>query len=264
MMEFDFSSATVLFTDVDDTLTTEGRLLPETYQALCDLADAGVDIIPVTGGCAGWCDQMVRTWPVKAVIGEGGAFYVTFSEGRSMVTRFWHTEEEHRRDQQAIVNAIQTLDVGFPINLANDQPYRRVDVAIDYNQDHRLDRDEVDQVTQALLELGFNVRMSSIHLNVWRGPFDKCAMAVRLGRELLGLEPDALKQHAVFVGDAPNDESMFRFFPQSVGVANIHRHLEQMTHRPGSITRQPSGLGFAELVRQWLKQRTPSIPDHQP
>ncbi|OZB04294.1 MAG: hypothetical protein B7X58_14885 [Marinobacter sp. 34-60-7] len=37
----DFGDADILFTDVDDTLTTGGRLLPETYTALCRLADEG-------------------------------------------------------------------------------------------------------------------------------------------------------------------------------------------------------------------------------
>lgn len=46
---FNFGQADVLFTDVDDTLTTDGQLLPETYLALCRLAAAGIRVIPVTG-----------------------------------------------------------------------------------------------------------------------------------------------------------------------------------------------------------------------
>lgn len=38
-----------LFTDIDDTLTTEGKLLPQTYEALWDLSRAGIAVVPVTG-----------------------------------------------------------------------------------------------------------------------------------------------------------------------------------------------------------------------
>ena len=50
----DLSAVQYLFTDIDDTLTTEGRLLPQTYKALWDLSEAGIRIVPVTGGSAGW------------------------------------------------------------------------------------------------------------------------------------------------------------------------------------------------------------------
>ncbi|MEX1056568.1 MAG: haloacid dehalogenase, partial [Natronospirillum sp.] len=137
MNHIDFDQASVLFTDVDDTLTTAGRLLPETYQAICNLAAAGVDIIPVTGGCAGWCDQIIRTWPVKSVIGEGGAFYVEHTAQRAIRWHYWQTPAQHQLDQIRILEAVRQLDLGFYPILARDQSFRLVDVAIDYHQDQR-------------------------------------------------------------------------------------------------------------------------------
>jgi HAD superfamily hydrolase (TIGR01484 family) len=65
----------VVLTDIDDTLTTDGRLEAVAYSALERLRDAGLLVIPVTGRPAGWCDHIARMWPVDAVLGENGAFW---------------------------------------------------------------------------------------------------------------------------------------------------------------------------------------------
>eukprot|EP01036_Dinobryon_divergens_P061026 gene61026-81363_t len=67
-----------VFTDIDDTLTTEGRLPAAAYQALEALHAAGLIVVPITGRPAGWCDMIARFWPVAGVIGENGAFYYRY------------------------------------------------------------------------------------------------------------------------------------------------------------------------------------------
>ena len=255
---FEFGHADILFTDVDDTLTTAGQLLPETYLEICRLAAAGIRVIPVTGGCAGWCDQIIRTWPVTAVIGEGGAFYAERTAPTTVRWHYWADESSHREDQARILAAVAALRLDFEPKLAGDQAFRTVDVAVDYNQQESLSPQQVAKIHDALKAQGFNVRESSIHINIWQGNFDKSTMAMRVGRDLLGLDSQALRQRSVFIGDAPNDECMFSDFPLSIGVANIRRHLPIMTHQPAAITGQPSGLGFAEMAEAWLQQRTES------
>ena len=39
-----------VFTDIDDTLTTEGAITPDALQALHNLKAAGLMVIPITGG----------------------------------------------------------------------------------------------------------------------------------------------------------------------------------------------------------------------
>ena len=56
--------------DIDDTITNEGKLTAEAYSALWKLHDAGLKVIPVTGRPAGWCDMVIREWPVDAIVGE--------------------------------------------------------------------------------------------------------------------------------------------------------------------------------------------------
>mgnify|MGYP005810284527 FL=1 len=84
----DLKQVRYILHDIDDTITNDGKLLAESYAALWELSRAGFKVIPVTGRPAGWCDLILRQWPVEAVIGENGAF-VDYFEG-STKKRFFH------------------------------------------------------------------------------------------------------------------------------------------------------------------------------
>ena len=76
------AAVSVVFSDIDDTLTTEGLVEPEAFLALWALFRAGIAVVPVTGRPAGWCDHIARMWPVRAVVGENGAFYFRYDRAR--------------------------------------------------------------------------------------------------------------------------------------------------------------------------------------
>src|SRR5687768_13640663 len=84
-----------VLTDIDETVSTEGRLTAEAYGALQDLKQAGLLVIPVTGRPAGWCDHIARFWPVDAVIGENGAFWMWHdTKAGKLRTRFVQGDAE--------------------------------------------------------------------------------------------------------------------------------------------------------------------------
>src|SRR5882672_10891320 len=87
LAELDARGVKALLFDIDDTVTTEGKLTAQAYDALERLQRAGKIMVPVTGGPAGWCDHIARMWPVDAVVGENGAFYF-FSAGGRLQKRF--------------------------------------------------------------------------------------------------------------------------------------------------------------------------------
>ena len=62
-----------VFTDIDDTLTTEGAITPDALQALADLKAAGLCVVPITGRPVGWSEPFVSRWPVDAIVAENGA-----------------------------------------------------------------------------------------------------------------------------------------------------------------------------------------------
>jgi hypothetical protein len=62
-----------VFTDIDDTLTTDGAITADALQALGDLKAAGFAIVAITGRPVGWSLPFVNTWPVDAIVAENGA-----------------------------------------------------------------------------------------------------------------------------------------------------------------------------------------------
>ncbi|MGC3874708.1 HAD-IIB family hydrolase [Halomonas sp. GXIMD04776] len=247
----------VVLTDVDDTLTRHGKLAPATLGAMADLMAAGIRVVPVTGGCAGWCDHIVRAWPVSAVIGESGAFHFHLNERGRLERYFIRPFDELQAEQQRLLAiAEQALKQVPEARLAADQPYRLVDVAIDHAQDvGPLSSEQVATLITLFQEAGASARASSIHVNAWFGDHDKAAMARRLLEEDLGLDVEDWPLRVLFIGDAPNDEPLFRDISLSVGVANIVPHLDKLTQGPRWLCEASHGEGFVEMAQGLLAAR---------
>ena len=140
--------------------------------------------------------------------------------------------------------------------LAADQRYREADLAIDWCEDvPALGNEQVRKVVDLLHDHGLTVKVSSIHVNAWFGSYDKLTMTRRLVREQFGIDLEAERDRLAFVGDSPNDEPMFRFFPNSIAVANIADFADSIEHPPTYVMRGAEGAGFAELARLILAKR---------
>ena len=59
----------------------------------------------------------------------------------------------------------------------------------------------------------------------------------------------------LYIGDSPNDEPLFHFFPNAVGVANLKKYLPGLKHPPRWITQAESGAGFCEMAASLVKAR---------
>jgi hypothetical protein len=96
-----------VFTDIDETVSTAGHLTAEAYGALAALKKAGLLVVPVTGRPAGWCDHIARFWPVDAVVGENGAFWM-WHDGKvgRLRTRFIQSDAE-RADGRRRLDAVR-------------------------------------------------------------------------------------------------------------------------------------------------------------
>ena len=244
--------------DIDDTLTTGGRLTAGAYAAMERLQRAGLLVVPITGRPAGWCDHIARMWPVAAVVGENGAFYFRYDQAaRKMLRRYVHdttTRAAQREQLQQIGANIVAKVPGAAI--AADQVYRETDLAIDYCEDVALlARAAVDRIVALMQAHGLTAKVSSIHVNGWFGSYDKLGMTKRLMREEFGAELDRAREHYVFVGDSPNDAPMFDYFPHAVGVANIREFAGRLAHEPKYVTIAASGTGFCEVADILLAAR---------
>ncbi len=244
----------VLF-DLDDTLTTEGRLTAQAYGALERLKGAGFIVVPITGRPAGWCDHIARMWPVDAVVGENGAFYFSYRDGK--LTKRFHDEERVRLEKRSRLHAIaeRILREVPGCAVAADQPYRETDLAIDYCEDvPALPLEAAERIAALMREAGLTAKVSSIHVNGWFGDYDKLAMTRLLLSERFGIDLESENAQFVFAGDSPNDAPMFSFFPKSVGVANVRRFAGHLVAEPKYMTARQSGAGFAALVEHLLRK----------
>jgi HAD superfamily hydrolase (TIGR01484 family) len=250
-----------LFTDIDDTLTTEGKLLPQTYEALWDLSRAGIAVVPVTGGSAGWCEHIVRAWPVAAIIGESGAYCVTRRSGE-VVFDYWEDGALHGERQRQHLQAIKELIAknSRTFKIAHDQVFRLADVAIDI-QGH--DPNDVEDLASSIRAMGGTVAISSIHINTWIGAYNKRSMSERVLTEMFGIDPVETPTVTAFVGDSRNDAPMFGFIRNSFGVNNIIPVLAQLQYAPRWISLQPAGLGFADIARSILHAVGETAPDRR-
>lgn len=237
--------------DIDDTLTTDGRLTASAYNAMERLHMKDYIVVPITGRPAGWCDHIARMWPVDAVVGENGAFYFRYDrELRKLEKRFFEDTEKRAENRRRLIElSKQILSQVSGCALASEQQYRESDLAIDYCEDvPAMSTTEVQNIVQLFEQAGATAKVSSIHVNGWFGQYDKLSMTRNLMRESFDIDLDAKREKFLFVGDSPNDAPMFAYFPNSVGVANVRIFGDRLTYSPVYVTEARCGAGFVEVV----------------
>lgn len=252
-----------VFTDIDDTLTTDGRLKAEAYGAMEALQSAGVAVVPITGRPAGWCDHIARMWPVDGVVGENGAFYFHYDRGaRRMNRRYIDSDDDRSEKRGRLMKLGQEIISAVPgAAISADQQYRETDLAIDFCEDVApLPPARVDEIVALMTKAGATAKISSIHVNGWFGDYDKLTMTKLFAADCLGVDLDRAQGAFLFMGDSPNDGPMFRFFENSVGVANVREFEEQLSSPPRYIAKGRGGAGFAEVAALVVQAKTGTVP----
>lgn len=248
----------VVLADIDDTITTDGRLTARAYGALEALKDIGIKVAPVTGRPAGWCDMIARFWPVDGVIGENGAFYYSYDANtRQMIRKYHPAMQEHINRPDRFDRIRQRIRAEVPgAAISADQPFRMADLAVDFCEDvDPLDDGDIQRIKSIFEEEGGVAKISSIHVNGWFGSYDKMSMSREFVKDRLGMDIDQENDAFVFVGDSPNDAPMFGAFNQSCGVANVLDFKDTMPAEPTWVASHKGGEGFVEIVEQIMAAR---------
>jgi HAD superfamily hydrolase (TIGR01484 family) len=245
-----------VFCDIDDTLTWHGKLVPAAFLALERARDAGLRVVPITGRPAGWVDHIARTWPVDGVVGENGGLWFHVDGGR-MHRLFAQDSATRATNRERLRSLAAKILAEVPgCALASDQPYRELDLAVDFCEDvARLEPDAIERIVALFEAAGATCKVSSIHVNGWFGDFDKFEGCRRFVADRWGDDLEAQLGRYAYVGDSPNDEPMFARFDLSVGVANVREFLPRLQSAPRYITRAPGGHGFAEVIDHILSLR---------
>jgi HAD superfamily hydrolase (TIGR01484 family) len=242
-----------ILTDIDDTLTLHGRIVPAAFYAMARAQAAGLAIVPVTGRPAGWCDHVARMWPCEGVVGENGGLWF-FMRGGKLVRAFAQPAAVRRENAARLLAIREAVLREVPgCALASDQPYRELDLAVDFCEDvPPLPEADIDRIVDVFSRFGATAKVSSIHVNGWFGTFDKLSGFLGL---CAALDLPSAADKWAYAGDSANDAPMFAHFSASVGVANVDRWLPRIPTPPAFRTEGEGGHGFAQLVDRILALR---------
>jgi HAD superfamily hydrolase (TIGR01484 family) len=245
-----------LFTDIDDTLTDHGQLQSGAYDALWRLKQSGIEVIPVTGRPAGWCEMIARFWPVHGVVGENGGLYFRYAD-KKMHRHFVFNEKEREENRQKLEKIrFEVLQEVPGCEIASDQFCRLMDLAVDFAEDvEPLDSKKIDQIVQIFERNGAIAKVSSIHVNGWYGHYDKLSMCREYAERELAMDLDKDNERFAFSGDSPNDEPMFGFFANSFAVANIRKFTARIQHLPAYVSGFEGGQGFIEIANRLIETK---------
>ena len=144
------------------------------------------------------------------------------------------TEDERRKNFTLLKQIKNTILESVPGTAeASDQEYRITDLAIDFAEDvPKLSKSKVDEIVSIAEQNGAIAKISSIHVNCWIGSHTKLTTSVQILKENFGLNDSEIQNRVVFIGDSPNDSTMFGFFNNSVGVANVSDMIDSIENPP--------------------------------
>lgn len=254
-----------VFTDIDDTLTTDGAITNDALDALDRLTQAGLHVVAITGRPVGWSEPFARSWPIDAIVPENGSVALvrttnhdTIEERPTALRRLYAQDADTRstnflRMQQVAQRILREVPGSM---LAQDSAGRETDIAIDHSEFAHLPAADIARVVNIMQSEGMTATVSSIHINAWYGGHNKLEGARWIVRELWGRDLHKEHERWVYVGDSTNDQLMFEAFTNSIGVANIRRFVPQLTHLPRFVTRLERGAGFSEMADVLLGRRT--------
>lgn len=246
-----------VLTDIDDTLTTRGRLTPEVLAALGSLQSAGLFLIAVTGRPTYWAMPLLRLCGFDAVIAENGASAFWLDPGGAMRSWFYADEATRRAHRQRLEAFASVLQQRFPaLPIADDAAQRVGDLAFDIGENVApLPVHQVAEVLGFIRSHGFCATASSIHVHASLVQFCKQKTSELILERVLGADDQSARETFAFIGDSGNDARMFAHYPQSVGVANVAAHMDRLERAPAYVTPSPHGAGFIEFAEAILAVR---------
>ena len=242
--------------DLDDTLLTDGLLIPSVYAALGSLGE-GVTLVAVTGRPLGYGEVLARLFPIAGVVVENGSLSVRRTETGALAVTDPVPLEARRARLAALAVVESAIREAVPsARYSDDMPLRRSELTFDVGERWHMPEPEIARMMAIIRRHGAWATRSSVHVHA---TYDRTSKAEGLLRFVRQLDPavdaGAWRHRILYVGDSGNDASCFAGFPLSVGVANVRAAAASLTVLPRFVTRAPQGLGFQELAEHLLRAR---------
>lgn len=241
----------LVFSDFDGTLTNNGKMGAVFFDILKIIQDANSELVIVSGRSLSWGHFLLTHFPLKHVIMEGGGVIVRRNQEGHIVEENLVYDE----DIVSLSDKAAALVKAHPKCIMSADSFgRRTDRAVEFAQ---MSKEDVAAVEKFLVENNLNYSRSNVHINFWEGDVSK-ANGVRYF--LKNYAPHVQEDECLFYGDAANDESMFEFFSNTVGVSNILSILDELEYKPSIVLEGKDNAG-AMGVYHHLKEVFDSSAD---
>jgi HAD superfamily hydrolase (TIGR01484 family) len=242
----DLSDIRLIASDVDGTLTQNGKFTSDFISTLLDFQSAGIKVLLVTGRSAGWVSALVNYLPVEGAIAENGGIFLQPNGNQDLLSSVPNLS----RHRILLENTFHHIKQLFPnLHPSTDNQFRITDWTFDVND---LSTDDIQAISSQCQQMGWSFTYSNVQCHIKPPHQDK---ATGLLSVLSNYFPELNSQQVLTVGDSPNDETMFdpAKFPISVGVANVCHYQDKMMHLPQYITHASEFAGFQELAQLLFK-----------
>ncbi|MDY6803489.1 MAG: HAD family hydrolase [Cyanobacteriota bacterium] len=240
------SNLRLVASDMDGTLTKNGKFTPALLRSLEKLSAANIQVLIITGRSAGWVQAIKNYLPVIGAIAEnGGLFFPSMREEPEFLTQM----ENLTLYRQQLAETFQYLKSQFPDLIeSGDNRFRLTDWTFDVLG---LSNSDLETIEELCREQNYGFTYSNVQCHIKPLEQDK---ATGLMQVLSQYFPQWEAEQIITVGDSPNDESLFdkSKFSLSVGVANIMDYADKLRHRPVYVTKNKEVEGFCELVEVLL------------
>lgn len=236
-----------IFSDFDGTLTDLNGLGPIFFEILELIKQQQAQLIIVSGRSLSWGHFLLTHFPIQTAIMEGGGVILTRDQRGHILEHLMVSESEVIKLEEST----KELKLMLPQSvLSVDSFGRKTDRAIEFKDMAQVD---VERAEKFLKQNGLNYSVSNVHLNFWCGEVSKYKGV----KHFLDHMVMASEQEGIFFGDAPNDESMFQHFKNSVGVSNIQESIARIKYRPATILHgeeNRSAYGVLNTLKQIFAQ----------
>ena len=242
----DLSDIRLIASDVDGTLTQNGKFSSDFISTLLDLQSTGIKVLLVTGRSAGWVSALVNYLPVSGAIAENGGIFLKPNGTQDLLSSVPNLS----RHRILLENTFHHIKQLFPnLHPSADNQFRITDWTFDVND---LSTEDIQAISSQCQQMGWSFTYSNVQCHIKPSHQDK---ATGLMSVLKKYFPELNSQQVLTIGDSPNDEAMFNpdLFPISVGVANVRHYQDKMLHLPKYVTYTFEFVGFSELAKLLLQ-----------
>jgi HAD superfamily hydrolase (TIGR01484 family) len=240
------SDIRLIASDVDGTLTDNGKFSSDFIFTLLALQSAGIKVLLVTGRSAGWVSALVNYLPVSGAIAENGGVFLQADGEQDLLSSVPNLS----RHRILLENTFHHIKQKFPsLQTSTDNQFRITDWTFDVDN---LSTDDIQAISTQCYLMGWSFTYSNVQCHIKPVHQDNATGLLTVLKKYF---PELNSQQVLTVGDSPNDEAMFNLdlFPISVGVANVRHYQSKMLHLPKYVTHASEFDGFSELAKLLLQ-----------